>query len=115
MKLKDYLNLSSLDVEKNSIRSGKIELVSTKTKDLLETNLLGEDVVSKINRLLNEANKKLKRDAPFQQVRYKFVSEETLAKNVDDKIDESKKEIIKKRWLTLNSELAKIQMDWEEK
>ena len=115
MKLKDYFNFVSSSEETNSITSDKIEQASTKTKDLLEPSTLKKDVVSKINRLLNEANKKLKRDVPFQQIKYKFVSEDTPAKNVDDKIDESKKEIIKKRWLTLNSELAKIQMEWEEK
>ena len=33
----------------------------------------------------------------------------------ESKIDVEKREKIKKRWLTLNSELVKIQMDWEEK
>jgi len=116
MKLLDYLNSTSDDLEKNSIRSGRIEIVTTRTKDLLETVNLEKDVVTKINRLLNEANKKLRRDVPLLQLKYKFVSEEVKPKKLDElNLDEEKREKIKKRWLTLNSELTKIQMEWEEK
>lgn len=107
MKFSDYL-------KSNIISKGKIQIVPTRTKDILE-NIKEKDVLDKINTLLTEANKKLKRDFPsYTQMKYKFVVDEE--NKLDEmNIDEEKKEKLKKRWLTLNSELAKIQMDWEEK
>lgn len=114
MKLLKYLNNVINETEKNIIRTGKIQLVEQPDVNNLLPSLKEKKLIKKIDRLLSEANRKLKRDVPYGRHKFAFVLEE---ENGIDKIktDEDTKDKIKKRWLVLNSELAKIQMDWEEK